>query len=69
MAYRCDECHSSGPHDVSCSKMNEEIRDEANKQRYQNDELRDLVNDYMGRCPCKAGALCDLCKRGKELTE
>jgi hypothetical protein len=49
--------------------MNEEIRDEANKQRYQNDELRDLVNDYMGRCPCKAGALCDLCKRGKELTE
>jgi len=41
--------------------MNEEIREKAANVQEENEAMKDLLQKYSDRCPCRPGSPCDLC--------
>jgi len=65
MADRCEHCETRldglMPHADSCPTKNEEIRERAENMKEENEVMKDLLQRYSDRCPCRIGSPCRLC--------
>lgn len=70
MADRCEHCVARldgvTPHAEGCPSRNEEIREKAESVQAQNDGMKELLQKYSDRCPCRPGAPCDLCDEASQ---